>query len=139
MPNSRPRIRIAVCLLLTIVVGIASRKLVSPIPYWLKESGDVLWAVAAYFALATVFPAWPWRRIAVIGLTLAFASELSQLIRTPGLDQLRRNPFLRMLLGSGFSWVDMAMYVLGTAAAVAVDRVLQRPIAPSPQESAKSI
>jgi hypothetical protein len=114
--------RAAVALLVTIAVGMASRKLVAPIPYWLKEVGDVLWAVAAYWAIALIWPRGRWQGIAAIALAAAWASELSQLSDAPWLAAGRKMPILKMLLGSGFSWVDMGMYVVGVALAVLLDR-----------------
>jgi hypothetical protein len=115
-------------LLVTIAVGVASRKLISPIPYWVKEAGDVLWPVAAYWLIALIWPRGRWQIIAAIALTAAWVSEVSQLSDAHWLAEGRKTPGLKMLLGSGFSWVDMAMYVLGVAIAIAVDRLLlQRP------------
>jgi hypothetical protein len=57
-----------------------------------------------------------------LALGLAWASELSQLSDAGWLVQGRKMPVLKMLLGRGFSWVDMAMYPLGAAAAVVIDR-----------------
>jgi len=120
------RLHVLTLLFVTIAVGVASRKLISPIPYWLKETGDVLWSVAAYWFIALIWPRGRWQVIAAIALTAAWASELSQLSDAPWLAAGRKMPVLKMLLGSGFSWLDMAMYVVGIALAVAIDATLVR-------------
>lgn len=122
----RSRARMFILLMLTIAVGVASRKLVSPIPYWVKEAGDVLWPIAAYWLVALIRPRGRWQVIGAIALVLAWASELSQLSDATWLAAGRKMPVLKMLLGSGFSWVDMAMYVVGVALAVAIDVTLLR-------------
>jgi hypothetical protein len=118
------RHRLLVWLVLTVVVGLGSRMLISPMPWWVKEVGDVLWAMAIYAAVALAFPGWRPLRVGAVALGLAWVSELTQLIRTPWMRSLRRIPFLGMLLGSGFSWIDMGMYVIGAALAMAIDRWL---------------
>lgn len=122
----RRRLAVLIVLILTIAAGVASRTLVSPIPYWLKELGDVLWAMALYWAIALIRPAWSWRVIAPIALGLAWVSELQQLLDTDWIRRGRQVPGLKMLLGRGFSWVDMAMYVIGAAVAVIIDRAAFR-------------
>ena len=117
------RLKLAVALGLTIAVGLASRFFVTPLPVMVqKELGDVLWATAAYFAIAVCFPSMGSGRVAVIAGVLACLSEASQLSRAPLLEWGRQFRFGRILLGSGFSWLDMALYPLGAAAAWCVDR-----------------
>ncbi len=118
---ARSRVRVAIVLLVTIAVGVGSRKLVAPIPYWVKELGNVLWPIAAYWLIALVWPRGRSSVIAAIALAAAWGSELSQLSLAGWLEAGRKMPVLKMLLGSGFSWVDMSMYVVGVVLAVAVD------------------
>lgn len=117
----RRRIPILVALVLTLAIGIASRKTVTPMPYWLKEVGDVLWTMALYWTIAFLRPAWSWRVIAPLALGLAWISELSQLSDAALLRAGREVPVMKMLLGRGFSWIDMAMYPIGAVLAVVVD------------------
>jgi hypothetical protein len=64
---SAPRISIGIALLLTIAIGIASRKFATPLPSVVqKEAGNVLWAMAAYWAIALVCPGWRPRWVAVL-------------------------------------------------------------------------
>lgn len=123
---SRRRSSVAIALVLTLAVGVASRKLVSPLPYWLKEVGDVLWAMALYWTIALIRPAWSWRVIAPLALGLAWASELQQLIKADWIEPWRKVPVLKMLLGRGFSWIDMGMYVVGAIAAAGIDLGLSK-------------
>ena len=117
----------ATALLITIVVGLVSRRVPTPLPSaFQKESGDVLWATAAYFAIAIVFTKWPPVRIAVVATALAMLTEISQRNHAVWSAMLRTYALGHLLLGSGFSWLDMAMYPVGTALAWAIDWVLFR-------------
>jgi len=126
MPISR-RFKVAGLLLLTIVVGLASRHFHTPLPRLVqKEAGDVLWAMAAYWLIALLRPAWPSGRVAIIAAVLAILSECSQLSHASVLEELRRYRIGHLLLGAGFSWFDLAMYPLGAATAWGIDRTLVR-------------
>jgi hypothetical protein len=123
----RRRLNVFIALVITLAIGVASRKLVSPLPYWLKEVGDVLWTMAIYWTIALIRPAWGWRVIGPLALGIAWASELQQLIDADWLRPLRKWPVLKMLLGRGFSWVDMAMYPIGAVGAVVIDLAVFKP------------
>ncbi len=113
-----------IALVLTIAVGLASRKIQSPLPWAVqKELGDVLWAMAAYWLIAVLRPGWAMSRVAILAAVLAMASECSQLSHAAWLESLRHYRLGHLLLGSGFSWLDMAMYPLGAAIAWAIDRM----------------
>ena len=119
------RLQLLIVLLLTIAAGLALRFYVTPLPAMVqKELGDVLWAVAAYAAIALCFPAMGCGRVAVIALVLACLSEASQLSNVPPLRWGRQFAIGRLLLGTGFSWIDMAMYPIGAAIAWGIDRAL---------------
>jgi len=115
---------IAVLLAITILAGLASRRFRTPIAWSVqKEFGDVLWAVAAYWGVAIIRPNWPRVWVAVLSFALACASEASQLNHAHWIQSLRSWPIGHLLLGSGFSWLDMAMYLVGVIVAYGIDRV----------------
>src|SRR5690349_15937559 len=104
------RLKLAAALLLTIAIGLASRYFATPLPAIVqKELGDVLWPMAAYFAIAMGFPAMKPPAVAVVAGVLACLSEVSQLSSAPPLQWGRQFAVGRLLLGAGFSWLDMAM------------------------------
>ncbi len=122
------RIRLLLALGVTIAVGMASRKFHTPQPWHVqKELGDVLWATAAYWAIAFAVPVWRPGRVAIAAMVLAMLSEFTQLSHAGWLESLRQYRVGQFLLGSGFSWLDMAMYPIGAALAWVIDRFVCQP------------
>jgi hypothetical protein len=122
MPRSR--IAYSIALLVTIVLGLASRKYASNLPNFLADNaGDALWTVAIYLAIAIVFPKWPPLRIGLIAFAISVAVELGQLIDVGWLNSIRRTTLGSLLLGHGFLWVDLVRYFVGAVAATVLDRL----------------
>jgi hypothetical protein len=124
----RRRTCVSIALAVTVLVGLSSRMFHFPLPRLIqKEFGDVLWAMAAYWAIALIAPRCSIVRVAILSTVLAVASEMSQLSKVPWLEAGRDYGLGRLLLGSGFSWLDVAMYPVGAAAAYLIDRYLMHP------------
>jgi hypothetical protein len=113
-------------LLLTVALGLLSRKLQLNIPLWDKSLGDVLYAVAVYFVLALIRPGWQPRHVAGWSLLFCLAIETFQL--TPIPMRLSHNPLLRLLLGTTFAWHDVACYLVGAVCAWGLDQAALRNI-----------
>ncbi len=109
------RLRLALALGLTIALGLLSRRVRLGWSLWDKSLGDVLYAVAAYLALALVWPAWPRRRLAALALAGCLLVETFQATGIPAsyADSL----VVRYLVGTTFSWHDVLCYVVGVALA----------------------
>ncbi len=104
----------AICLAATIALGLLSRRF--PLPGWFAEhAGDALYATAAGWALAIVWPALADGRRALAAFACAAAIECSQLVRTDWLAALRATRLGALVLGQGFQWDDFAAYALGAA------------------------
>jgi Protein of unknown function (DUF2809) len=88
--------------------------------------GDALWAAMVVWGIAVVAPAirLPWR--AAAALAVCYAVEVSQLLRSPALDALRRTIAGHLVLGSGFDPRDFASYTAGVLAAVLLERAIER-------------
>ncbi len=115
------RRRLALLLLVTLALGVASRRVSLGVSLWDKSLGDVLYAVAMFLALALVRPrAAPWR-LAAVTLAGCTAIELFQLTGVP-LALARAQPWTRWILGTTFAWHDLGCYVAGSAAALVVSR-----------------
>ena len=77
--------RLFVALALTVVLGVLSR--LCPLGWWYDKSlGDVLYAVAAYLALALLFYRRPPALVAVPALAWCMAVEFFEQLRAPRLD-----------------------------------------------------
>jgi hypothetical protein len=125
------RARYALLLAVTVIVGIASRKVHLGIRLWDKSLGDVLYAVAMLFALGLVAP-----RSRPVVLTAAafgasFAIELFQLTGVPlAIAETPHWGFARWLLGTDFAWHDVACYAVGALGAGLLARPLRRSRSP---------
>ncbi|OAZ05049.1 DUF2809 domain-containing protein [Flavobacterium succinicans] len=114
----KPRFVYFILALLTIVLGITSRKIVG-IPLFV---GDILYAVLVYFGFRWLFvkSKTPWQ----IGLPLLFCFliEIQQLSTAAALVAIRETTLGHYVLGQGFLWIDLFCYTIGIGLAYAVDR-----------------
>jgi hypothetical protein len=107
-----PRLRLALLLVATVIVGVASRRAHLGIAVWDKSVGDVLYAVAAYLTLGIAFPRMPVRVCAAITFVFCFAIELFQITGIP-MELGRTHPWTHWFLGSAFGWHDVLCYAIG--------------------------
>lgn len=120
----RNRLHVGLVLALTVAMGLATRRAGMGLPAFVVDHfGDALWTVAVYLGLCLLAP--NVRPVALAGLAflLSVMVECSQLIEADWLNTLRSTRLGRLLLGSGFLWVDFARYFAGAVAAAAVDTV----------------
>lgn len=114
----KPRFVYFILALLTIVLGIASRKMVC-IPLFV---GDILYAVMVYFGFRWLFL--KSKILWQIGLPLlfCFAIENQQLSTAKTLVAIRETTLGHYVLGQGFLWSDLLYYTIGIGLAYAVDQ-----------------
>ena len=113
--DTRSRRAWAVTLLAIIAMGILSRVLPIGWPLWDKYLGDALYAAMVY-ALIRLFSGQSSARIASFALVLMTALELFQLTLIPAQLAASQSWPIRMaarLLGTHFSFLDLAAYVFG--------------------------
>jgi len=117
-------IRLALALIGTIALGIVSR--LYPLGFWLYDHslGDILYAVAVYLALALVFRL-PLRLVAPLALVISLLVEFFQATGIPA--QYGHLGIVRWLIGTTFSWHDIACYCVGVGVIAGVDYWLLRP------------
>jgi hypothetical protein len=132
------RWRVALALAGTIGLGLLSRLRPVGWPLYDKSLGDVLYAVAAYCALALVTPArwWGAGRWKLAGVALAVCEGLEFFQATGIPERYAHLAAVRWLVGTTFAWHDVACYVAGVAAAFALDRTVPRPGGLSPRPGA---
>ena len=117
-------IQLLLALMATVALGIVSR--LYPIgwsPYD-KSLGDVLYAMAAYLALALALLRPRPVIVAVCALACCLAIELFKLTGIPAAH--RDSLFVRWLLGSSFSWHNLACYLLGVLLIAGMDAAVLR-------------
>ncbi|MEM0575587.1 DUF2809 domain-containing protein [Flavobacterium polysaccharolyticum] len=114
----KPRFVYFILALLTIVLGIASRK-IEGIPLFV---GDILYAVLVYFGFRWLFL--KSKILWQIGLPLLFCFliEIQQLSTSAKLVAIRETTLWHYVLGQGFLWSDLLCYTMGIGLAYAVDQ-----------------
>ncbi|WP_354578951.1 DUF2809 domain-containing protein [Hymenobacter sp. UYP22] len=121
---ARSRIFYALLSLLTVVLGLASRRYGAGLPGWVAAyAGDVLWALLVFWLLGWCRPRQPGRWVANWALLLAFGVEFSQLFHPPWLDALRYTTLGGLVLGRGFLWSDLLCYTLGVAVGTKLEQL----------------
>lgn len=132
----------AACLGAVVLLGILSRR--HPLPGFLAEyTGDALYSVAAFLALAWLAPRLSTRALVAAAFVGSASVEVSQLLAWPWLVELRSRTLGALLLGQGFQWADFLAYGVGAACAGLVDLGLaaarsgdfSNPLAPGPPRS----
>lgn len=124
-PRSRPQL--LGVLALTIVLGLGSRKFAGQIPLFLAENaGDALWTVAVYILLTLLLPRLRPLAVLIFSVKISFLVEFGQLIEWSVLIAIRETLVGKLLLGSGFLWVDLPRYFAGGLLGYALDTMLNR-------------
>ncbi len=127
VPVARSRWLYASVVVVTIGVGLASRRFAAYLPWWLaKNLGDALYATMMFFAFGVVAPRAPTYRIALAALGFCFVIETAQLYHAPWIDALRATLVGRLVLGRGFHALDLLCYVLGTGVGVGLECGLRK-------------
>lgn len=122
---TRNRIFCAVLILITIVLGLASRRFDAWLPPPLhKNTGDVLWAVMVYWIAALLFPSRSIKFIGGVSALYAIAIECSKLLKFPWLITFRATTLGHLIFGAVFSWADLFDYGIGILLAALIDYLL---------------
>jgi hypothetical protein len=112
-------LRLLLALAATVVLGLASR--LHPVGWYLYDRilGEVLYAVAAYLALAMLF----FRKPPLFIAALAFAGCLTvEVFKLTGLPAKYQHVFLvRWFLGMVFAWVNLGYYFIGAVLSACAD------------------
>ena len=110
-----------------IALGLLSRRNPSLLPAALgKYPGDALWAAMVFCGSGALCPQLRTCAIGAMALAFSCAVEFSQRYHAPWLDSLRGTTLGQLVLGSGFSWLDMVAYAVGILAACLVEMGLRR-------------
>ena len=127
MPYRRSRIWLALCLMIVMASGLASRKFPSLFPaVFGSHTGDAFWALMVFLGLAFLKPGLSGTRLACAALAFSYLVELSQLYQAPWINQIRATTPGHLVLGTGFQWRDLIAYVIGISVGWLGDVVLAR-------------
>ena len=115
----------AVALAVVVAFGLLSRRF--PLPgVFAEHAGDALYTVAAFCALALLWPAARGASLAWTALAASAAVEASQLLSWPWLLDLRSTRIGALLLGQGFQAADLFAYACGALGAWCLDGACAR-------------
>jgi len=111
---NRNRLVYAVLVLVTILLGLASRKFAWLLPALLKKNaGDILWATMVFFLVGNVRPRVSTLRAAAISEVFSVFIEFFKRFHSPLLDTVRATILGRLVFGYEFSWSNLACYTVG--------------------------
>jgi hypothetical protein len=121
---TKRRLCSAAALAAVIALGAVSRAVPLGWSPYDKSLGDVLYATAAYLALAFLLPRARIGLIAALATVACLTVEFLQLTEINA--RLLQVPVLRWFLGTTFLWHDVICYLLGVAVAVVLDAFVLR-------------
>lgn len=125
--RARARIRFIAAALGTIALGLGVHRFGAALgPVGRDIVGDALWAMMITWWLGALAPSAALAARSGAAFTVCLVVELSQLLHTAGLDNLRRTTAGQLVLGSGFDPRDLVAYALGVLAAATLERVARR-------------
>lgn len=122
----RSRWRLAACLVAVIALGLASRKFPLLPAFLGKYPGDSLWALMVFVGWAFCKPRASTRSIAMLAFATSCLVEFSQLYQAAWLVSIRSTTLGHLVLGSTFSWFDIAAYAAGVLLGALIDAAIGR-------------
>lgn len=117
--------RLAAALALTVALGLLSRLRPLGWSVYDKSLGDVLYAVAAYLALALLLSRRPSLLVAALALAACLGVEGLKLTGVPA--RYGNAGAVRWLLGTTPSWHNVVCYAVGVVVIAGLDGLLLRP------------
>lgn len=110
---NRNRIWYGELVIVTMMLGILSRKIPGLPEFIATYSGDTLWALMVFLGIAFVFKNVSIKYVMLMAFVVAFGIELSQLYHAPWIDAIRATTLGGLVLGYGFLWSDLVCYSVG--------------------------
>ncbi|WP_066254424.1 DUF2809 domain-containing protein [Neobacillus drentensis] len=127
--SSRRTMRIGylIGIILTILIGLSSRKFSQQLPVFLAENaGDVLWAMMVYFGFRFLLVRKSFPTAIPLSLLFSYGIEFSQLYQAFWINHLRSTLLGSLILGKGFLALDLFRYAAGIIFATILDQVMLR-------------
>lgn len=120
----RNRILYLILTIITIILGLLSRK-VQGLPQIISSySGDALWALMVFFLFSFLFNKKSTICILVISIIFSYGIEISQLYHAPWIDSIRATTLGGLILGFGFLWSDLICYTVGIVIGAIIDKII---------------
>jgi hypothetical protein len=126
-PAGRARLFAASAALVTVPLGLGSRRYGAALPRFVAEyAGDALYATLVFFLLLFAAPRAPRARLAALAFALSALVEVSQasyFAQVAPLAAARATRLGRLVLGTTFVWSDFPCYAFGALLGLAVVRL----------------
>ena len=120
----RNRILYLILTIITIILGLLSRK-VQGLPQIISSySGDALWALMVFFLFSFLFNKKSTIFILVISIIFSYGIEISQLYHAPWIDSIRATTLGGLILGFGLLWSDLICYTVGIVIGAIIDKII---------------
>ena len=120
----RNRILYLILTIITIILGLLSRK-VQGLPQIISSySGDALWALMVFFLFSFLFNKKSTIFILVKSIIFSYGIEISQLYHAPWIDSIRATTLGGLILGFGFLWSDLICYTVGIVIGAIIDKII---------------
>ncbi|WP_338551401.1 DUF2809 domain-containing protein [Paenibacillus sp. KS-LC4] len=117
----------AAAVLLTMALGFSSRHFASQLPAFIvAHFGDMLWASMVYFGFRMLQAGRPLLLSLLCSTVFSFGIEFSQLYQADWIRDVRHTTLGGLVLGQGFSGIDLARYSFGLLLAYALDQWLSK-------------
>lgn len=105
----RSRIRLVAIAIVTVIVGLLSRRY----PIAGNYPGDALWATLVFTLWVFLIPKNSLRLHLILAAITSFCVEFGQLYQAPWINSLRQTLPGKLVLGSGFDPYDLLAYLIG--------------------------
>ncbi len=127
MEMKRNRPLYLVLLVLSIVLGLLSRKFNSHFPEMVNDYlGDAIWAMMVYIGFAFILDNRKSHQIGCISLSFCYLIEISQLYQADWINAIRHTALGGLVLGFGFLWTDILAYTMGVGLAWCTEEICRR-------------
>ncbi|WP_341277762.1 DUF2809 domain-containing protein [Paenibacillus sp. FSL H8-0537] len=115
----------AAAVLITMALGYSSRHFAGQLPsFVVTHFGDILWASMVYFGFRILQAKRPLLLSLACSAAFSFGIEFSQLYQADWIRNLRHTTLGGLVLGQGFSGIDLVRYSIGLLFSYALDRLL---------------
>ncbi len=118
------RIAYSVAIVITILLGLASRKWsLLLLSFVAQNAGDILWAMMLYFGFRLLLVRKSTLTAISLSFFFSFGIEFSQLYQEDWINQIRGTTLGALILGKGFLAEDLVRYTVGIIIATVLDKM----------------
>lgn len=123
--SKRVRFYYSIAIMITIVLGLASRIYAYTLPDILSDhAGDALWAIMIYIGIRIIWVHKSLLFAVIFSLLCCYLIECSQLYQAVWINEIRHTMIGGLVLGKGFLWIDLLRYTVGILIAVGLDNMI---------------